>query len=84
LVKLAEELKTYETILLNWNIDSESLENLYPIFDELFLPFNMKMKYVLENIAFCAGNQAMKVTTSKLFTILQTIFYKSKGQMKKP
>jgi hypothetical protein len=40
LEKLAKELKTYESILLNWNIDSESIENLYPIFDEFFLPFN--------------------------------------------
>ncbi len=37
---LAIELKTYDTILLSWNIDTESLRNLYPIFDELFLPFN--------------------------------------------
>ena len=41
LEELAKELITYDTILLNWNIDSESLENLYPIFDELFLSFNM-------------------------------------------
>jgi len=40
LVSLATELKTYDTILLHWNIDTESLRNLYPIFDELFLHFN--------------------------------------------
>ncbi|UCG03796.1 MAG: hypothetical protein JSW11_07375 [Candidatus Heimdallarchaeota archaeon] len=40
LMRLAIELKTYDTILLHWNIDTESLRNLYPIFDELFLPFN--------------------------------------------
>jgi hypothetical protein len=40
LVSLAIELKTYDTILLNWNIDTESLRNLFPIFDELFLLFN--------------------------------------------
>ncbi len=37
---LARELKTYDSILLSWNTDTESLRNLHPIFDELFLPFN--------------------------------------------
>lgn len=40
LMSLATELKTYDYILLSWNIDTESLRNLYPIFDERFLPFN--------------------------------------------
>ncbi|MFW9905981.1 MAG: hypothetical protein ACFFFH_16785 [Candidatus Thorarchaeota archaeon] len=40
LMILAAELKTYDSILMNWNLDTESLRNLYPIFDELFLPFN--------------------------------------------
>ncbi|MFX1518203.1 MAG: hypothetical protein ACFFC6_18045 [Promethearchaeota archaeon] len=40
LVSLATELKTFDTILLHWNIDTESLRNLLPIFDELFLLIN--------------------------------------------
>lgn len=40
LENLARELKTYDTILLSWNTDTESLRNLHPIFDELFLLFN--------------------------------------------
>ena len=40
LTKLASELKTYDNILTNWNVDSESMQNLYPLFDEFFLPFN--------------------------------------------
>ncbi|UCE14749.1 MAG: hypothetical protein JSV04_06105, partial [Candidatus Heimdallarchaeota archaeon] len=40
LVNLASELKTYDTILLSWNVDTDGLSNLYPIFDEFFLPFN--------------------------------------------
>lgn len=37
---LAVELKTFDTILGHWNIDTESTRNLYPLFDETFLPFN--------------------------------------------
>jgi hypothetical protein len=44
LVNLATELKTYNTILLHWNIDTESLRNLYPIFDEIFLLFNRSLE----------------------------------------
>ena len=44
LVNLATELKTHETILLHWNIDTESLRNLYPIFDEIFLLFNKSLE----------------------------------------
>jgi hypothetical protein len=40
LENLARELKTYDTILLSWNTDTESLRNLNPIFDELFLQFS--------------------------------------------
>ena len=44
LVNLATELKTYDTILLHWNIDTESLRNLYPIFDEIFILFNRSLE----------------------------------------
>lgn len=40
LEKLAVELKMFDNVLLNWNTDSESLLNLYPLFEEFFLPFN--------------------------------------------
>ncbi len=36
---LATELKTFDNILLNWNVDTESLRNLYPLFEEACLPF---------------------------------------------
>ena len=36
---LATELKTFDNILLNWNVDTESLRNLYPLFEEAFLLF---------------------------------------------
>jgi hypothetical protein len=39
LSRLANELITFDNILLNWNVDSESLRNLYPLFDEAFLNF---------------------------------------------
>lgn len=44
LVNLTTELKTYDTILSHWNIDTESLRNLYPIFDEIFLLFNRSLE----------------------------------------
>ena len=37
---LATELKLFNNLLLNWNVDTESLRNLYPIFEEAFLPYN--------------------------------------------
>ncbi|MHA1978503.1 MAG: hypothetical protein ACW98I_16485 [Candidatus Hodarchaeales archaeon] len=37
LSKLAAELITFDNILLNWNVDTESLRNLYPLFEEAFL-----------------------------------------------
>ncbi len=39
LSKLAKELITFDNILLNWNVDSESLRNLHPLFDEAFLNY---------------------------------------------
>ena len=44
LENLAAELNTYDSILLNWNLDTESLKNLFPIFDEIFLLFNISLK----------------------------------------
>ena len=41
LENLATELKTHDSILLNWNLDTESLRNLFPIFDGQFLPYKM-------------------------------------------
>ncbi len=38
---LATDLQLFDNILLNWNVDTESLRNLYPIFEEAFLPFNV-------------------------------------------
>ena len=40
LINLATELKTFESILLNWNLDTESIGNLIPIFDEIFMSIN--------------------------------------------
>ncbi|WP_455142155.1 hypothetical protein [Candidatus Hodarchaeum mangrovi] len=40
LINLADELKTFEPILLNWNLDTESIGNLFPIFDEKFMTIN--------------------------------------------
>ncbi len=39
IIDLATDLQTFDNILLNWNIDTESLRNLNPVFDEKFLPF---------------------------------------------
>ncbi len=39
LIDLATDLQTYDNILANWNIDTESLRNLNPIFDSKFLTF---------------------------------------------
>jgi len=40
LMTLASELMTFEPILLNWNLDTESIGNLLPIFDETFITIN--------------------------------------------
>ncbi len=39
IIDLAEVLQTFDNILLNWNLDTESLSNLNPVFDEKFLRF---------------------------------------------
>ncbi len=39
LTDLAFDLHTFDNILVNWFIDTESLRNLDPVFDEKFLPF---------------------------------------------
>ena len=36
---LVTELTSFDNILINYNLDTESLKNLYPVFDEKFLPF---------------------------------------------
>jgi hypothetical protein len=40
LSSLVKDLKSFDSILLNWNVDSEGLRNLYPLFEEAFLPLN--------------------------------------------
>ena len=37
--ELANELKTYDHIISNWNVDTESLKNLNPIIDEFSFRF---------------------------------------------
>ena len=39
LSKLAAELISFDNILVYWNVDSESLRNLYPLFEEAFLSY---------------------------------------------
>jgi hypothetical protein len=40
LSSLATELIMFDNLLLNWNVDTESLRNLYPIFEEAFFSYN--------------------------------------------
>jgi hypothetical protein len=37
---LATELMSFDNILVHWNLDTESIRNIYPLFDEAFIPFN--------------------------------------------
>jgi len=39
IIDLAEILQTHDNILLNWNLDTESLRNLNPVLDEKFHRF---------------------------------------------
>ena len=39
LIYLVEDLIAFDNILVNWHVDTESLRNLDPIFDERFLHF---------------------------------------------
>ena len=40
LSRLTRDIQSFDNILINWNVDTESLRNLYPIFEEAFLPYN--------------------------------------------